>query len=183
MIKKILPFVLLIGLVSWGIYDYVRSSDEGMKEQTEQQEEVGINQGNIAPNFTLETLEGGKTKLTDYRGKNIIVNFWATWCPPCRAEMPDMQSFYDKHHDEDFVILAVNLTSTESNRSNIQPFLEELGVTFPVLLDEENEVAEEYKVVGYPTSYFIDKAGTIRYKVVGPMNREFMQKQVKAMNK
>lgn len=185
MMKRLLPVLLLVGLISWGVYDYIASRDNGSEQKVKEEtdEEVGIEFGDQAPDFTLQSLEGESVKLSDYRGKQIILNFWATWCPPCRAEMPDMQTYYTEHKEADnFVILAVNLTSTESNRDNIQPFLDELGITFPILLDEESEVSNRYDVVGYPTSYFIDDEGTIQYKVVGPMNQDFMRKQVRQMN-
>lgn len=97
--------------------------------------------------------------------------------------MPDMQAYYREHREEDnMVILAVNLTATESNRGHIQAFIDELGLTFPIVLDEESEVANTYEVVGYPTSYFIDDQGIIQYKIVGPMSEDFMRKQVRQMN-
>lgn len=183
-LKKWVPILLLVGLISWSVYDNVTLNDRKESAPEEQREgKIGIKQGELAPDFTLHTLQGESVTLSDFRGKHVILNFWATWCPPCRAEMPDMQAYYDGHRENDnFVILAVNLTATESNRGNIQPFIDELGLTFPILLDEDSEVANTYEVVGYPTSYFIDDRGMIQYKVVGPMNRDFMRKQVRQMN-
>ena len=183
-LKKWVPILFLVGLISWGVYDYV-ASHAHLKPKTEEQNQkiVGIQLGERAPDFTLPSIQGDPVKLSDFRGKQIILNFWATWCPPCRAEMPDMQAYYREHREEDnMVILAVNLTATESNRGHIQAFIDELGLTFPIVLDEESEVANTYEVVGYPTSYFIDDQGIIQYKIVGPMSEDFMRKQVRQMN-
>jgi len=190
MVKKIVPVLFLIGLVAWGVYDYTQNSDhpsqptnpkENNQEQTGEKV-IGIDQGNLAPDFTLQTLQGESMTLSDYRGKNVIINFWATWCPPCRAEMPHMQRYYDEHKDDDFTILAVNMTTTESHQSDVQPFIDELAITFPVLLDVDNDVTDTYQVMAYPTSYFVDKNGVIQYKILGAMNEEMMEKQIALMS-
>lgn len=194
--KKILPILLLVGLVAWGVYDYITNSSGtsdnpteiesqddrlSVKEQTGD-EAVGLEVGNIAPDFTLQTLEGETVKLSDFRGKKVMINFWATWCPPCRAEMPHMQSFYEKQKDDDFAIVAVNMTGTENSRDDVQPFIDELGITFSILMDEDLTVTDTYEVIAYPTSYFVDKDGIIHYKVFGAVNEEFIEKQIAQMN-
>ncbi|MFP3360201.1 TlpA disulfide reductase family protein, partial [Planococcus sp. SIMBA_143] len=87
----------------------------------------------------MKTLDGKQVRLSDYRGERVLLNFWSTWCPPCRQEMPDMQQFFQ---DKDPVILAVNLTDTEVNQKTVREFIEEFGVTFPVLLDEKAKVSQ-----------------------------------------
>lgn len=182
MLKRFVPILLLIGLVAWGVYQSISGSGlDRFARSDPDNEAVGIDVGNLAPDFTLQTLSGESVSLSDFEGKHVIVNFWATWCPPCRAEMPDMEAYYEKHKENDFVILAVNLTATESNEKVVQSFVEELGLTFPIMLDEENDVAETYAVVGYPTSYFIAKNGVIHNKMIGAMNQEFLAKQVQQM--
>ncbi|MGP4081848.1 peroxiredoxin family protein [Pseudalkalibacillus sp. R45] len=202
MVKKILPIVFLAGLVAWGIYDHFQTNGSGAQENVSNENQntvssdsenkddkddakkvTGIKQGNIAPDFTLETMDGGSVKLSDFKGKNIIVNFWATWCPPCRAEMPEMQEYYEANKDNNFVILAVNMTKTEKSQMDVKQFVEEdFELTFPVVMDLKHEVTNTYEVTGYPTSYFIDKEGVIQYKVVGAMNQDVIKRQIAMMN-
>lgn len=161
--------------------------DAGPEEGTEGHESafeqpVGIEQGELAPDFSLNVMTGEELKLSDLRGKKVILNFWATWCPPCRAEMPDMQRFYEQAAGEDVEILAVNLTESEKSREDIAAFLDEFGITFPIPLDEESEVAATYYAYAIPTTYFIDTTGTIQGKIIGPMNYDFMVKQVAQMD-
>lgn len=135
---------------------------------------VGLERGNIAPDFELETFaDGENVKLSDYRGTKVFLNFWATWCGPCRAEVPDMQKLHE--NKEDVVILAVNLTSSAKNElENIPGFMEEFGVTFEVLLDEANEVGTLYQIKPIPTSFLIDEEGVIQNMAYGALNYEMM---------
>ncbi|GAB3800328.1 redoxin domain-containing protein [Virgibacillus kimchii] len=133
--------------------------------------EVGLETGNMAPDFQLNTLHGDKAKLSDYRGSRVMINFWATWCPPCRAEMPDMERFYQ---DTDVEILAVNLTETEPHTDQVQQFVDEYELTFPILLDEIIEVATIYAIQPIPTSFMIDSEGIIQFKTFGPLNYDQM---------
>lgn len=195
MLKKLLPLAFLAALIGWGIYDYIQSNDRASQpqgdekqaaEQTDRNDtgekiKTGIENGDQAPDFTLKTLDGESMKLSDFRGKKVIVNFWATWCPPCREEMPELQSYYKKHQDEDITVLGVDLTSTEQNKSDVAPFVEKVGTTFPIVLDEKGDVAATYEVTGYPTSYFIDEQGVIQYKLVGAMNTDVIRKAVGKM--
>ncbi|MNO22599.1 Thiol-disulfide oxidoreductase ResA [compost metagenome] len=186
--KNIIVIVILIGLVAWGINDTIKQKDErqaslaGSEQVIEGMDmsslTIGINQGNIAPDFELNTPDGESLKLSDFRGQKVIVNMWATWCPPCRVEMPDMQKFYEKYKDDNATIIAVNMTSSEKSLDSIPNFLDEFGITFPVALDEQNKVGEIYQVYALPTSLIIDSQGIIQQKVTGPMNYEMMEKFV-----
>lgn len=186
--KNIIVIVILLGLVSWGIYDTMKKNDavKASLASSEQAIEgldmssltIGINKGNIAPEFDLKTLDEESVKLSDFRGKKLIVNMWATWCPPCRAEMPDMQKFYDKYKDEDVAILAVNMTTSEKSVDDISKFLNEFEITFSVVLDEQNKIAMTYQTFALPASYIIDSKGIIQQKVTGPMNYEMMEKMI-----
>jgi peroxiredoxin len=186
--KNIIVIVILIGLVAWGINDTMKKKDERQASlaSSEQAIEgmdmssitVGINQGDIAPDFELNTPDGESLKLSDFRGQKVIVNMWATWCPPCRVEMPDMQKIYEKYKDENATIIAVNMTSSEKSLDSIPNFLDEFGITFPVVLDEHNKVGEIYQVYALPTSLIIDSKGIIQQKISGPMNYEMMEKFV-----
>jgi len=186
--KNIIVVVILLGLVAWGINDTIKKNDDrqaslaGSEQAIEgidmSSQTIGINQGDIAPDFELNTLDGDSFKLSDFRGQKVIVNMWATWCPPCRAEMPDMQKFYEKHKDENTTVIAINMTTSEKSVDSIPKFLNEFGITFPVLLDEQNKVGDIYQVYALPTSFIIDSKGVIQQKVTGPMNHEMMEKMV-----
>jgi peroxiredoxin len=143
----------------------------------------GLAKGDSAPDFELTTLEGEKVKLSDYKGQKVILNFWATWCPPCKAEMPHMQKYYEKNADKENVeILAVNLTSMDEGKDAVQAFVDGYELTFPIPLDEDGEIGEEYRAFTIPTTYMIDTEGEIRHKIVGPMNEEMMDEMVEGMD-
>lgn len=181
--------VILILLV---LVDITVLKDKGVVENAGQEEKpkkieelevlpVGIGIENIAPSFTLKDLDGNEVSLEDYKGKKILLNFWASWCPPCRAEMPDMQSFYQKYKDKGYTVIAVNMAGTEKNSQDAPAFIEKHKLTFPVLLDEKGSIGALYNVISLPTSYFIDSDGVIRNKVTGPMSEEQMVKEMKTL--
>lgn len=135
----------------------------------------GIGQGDRAPNFTLTTLDGKEVSLSDYQGKKVVLNFWATWCPPCKAEMPHMQNYYeDMAEQENVEILAVNLTSSDVGLDKVELFKEDYGLSFPIPLDEEGNVGKTYQAITIPTTYMIDTTGTIQNKIVGPMDEQML---------
>src|SRR5699024_12007909 len=124
----------------------IKSDDTATGEDTEESEEEvaeGLEVGNLAPDFELETLDGETVKLSDFRGERVMVNFWATWCPPCRAEIPDMQKFYEK---TDIQILAINLTDTESDQEKVPTFVNNYGMMLKVMLDEVSDVVIRYQI-------------------------------------
>lgn len=177
--KQWITIIVILGMVGWAVFSFMSNSNKTADSDTaEAEEEFGINQGDLAPDFNLTTLDGKTVKLSDYRGKPVMLNFWATWCPPCRSEMPDMEKF---HQDTDIVILAVNLTSQESNLQSVHDFIDELGLTFTIPLDETNEVATNYQIQPIPTTFMIDKTGKIHHKQFGPMNYDFMVQQFNEM--
>lgn len=124
--------------------------------------------GQPAPDFTFPDLHGKEVSLSDYRGKVVLVNIWATWCGPCRDEMPSMQRLYERLKGKDFEILAVSIDSTGSKA--VAPFMEELNLTFPALLDPEGKIRTLYGITGVPESYVVDKKGILVEKVIGPLD-------------
>lgn len=143
----------------------------------------GLAKGESAPDFELTTLEGETVRLSDYKGKKIILNLWATWCPPCRAEMPDMQKYYDEQaQDENVEILAVNLTTEDKGMDKINAFVEEFQLTFPIPMDHEGKVGDVYQAATIPTTYMIDTEGRVQNKIVGPMNEEMMEDFIENMD-
>lgn len=118
-----------------------------------------------APDFVLENLRGGNTSLKDYKGKVVLFNFWATWCMPCRAEMPGMETLWQKYKEQGFVVVAVS--NDEGSKKRVETFSKLLDLSFPILLDPEGEVNDQYKVSNMPTSFLIDRNGKIISRIVG----------------
>lgn len=180
--KKSLIIIILIGMIGWTLFDTIdwnsdTETSAGNKETSDEynapiaEEDIGLDEGDYAPDFSLETLEGDVVSLSDYRGQQVMINFWATWCPPCRAEMPDMQEVYESH---DIEILAINLTETETSISQVETFTEDFGLTFPILLDHEIEVADLYEIQPIPSSYLIDSEGRVQSIALGALNKDMI---------
>ena len=146
-------------------------ANEGEENAPFTEEIVGLEIGNLAPDFQLTTLDGDEVSLSDFRGKRVLINFWATWCPPCRAEMPDIEEFYLNH---DVVVLAVNLTDEEPSTQQVQDFVDEFYLSFPILLDETLSVATTYEIHPIPTSFLVDSNGVIQNKAFGALTYEQM---------
>jgi peroxiredoxin len=128
----------------------------------------GTRVGFLAPPFTLERLGGGASALSEFHGKVVLLNFWATWCGPCRAEMPSLEALSHRFPSQDFVVVGI---STDYEGSQIvQPFMESFGLTFPLLLDPEMQVNDRYEIRSLPTSIVLDRRGVIRHKFFGAMD-------------
>jgi peroxiredoxin len=125
-------------------------------------------EGNEAPDFTLPLLNGGEVKLSDYRGKVLLINIWATWCNPCREEMPSIQRLYQSTRGRPFDILAISIDTRGS--TDVAPFVKSLGLTFPILLDADKDVNDLYQTTGVPESFIIDKEGVLRERIIGPLD-------------
>jgi len=125
--------------------------------------------------FTLEDLKGNAVKLSSLKGKKIFLNFWATWCPPCKAEMPDIEKLYQETKDSGLVILAVNVGE---NKKTVQDFMDANNYSFTALLDVKGEVSRLYQVTGIPTSYFIDTEGFLGDGTTGAISLEAMKEYV-----
>ncbi len=123
-------------------------------------------QGAPAPDFALFNLEGEKVRLSDLRGRIILLNFWATWCAPCRIEMPLLQERFERFTEDGLIVLAVDF---DEPRPVVEDFGNELGLTFPILLDPGGEVQGLYRVRGYPSSFFVDRDGLVRIVHIGVM--------------
>lgn len=145
--------------------------------------QTGLRKGDTPPDFTLTTMDGKEVTLSDYKGKKVILNFWASWCPPCKAEMPHMQKYYDKKAEEqNFEILAVNLTSEEKSNRLVEKFLQSYGITFPVPLDEKGNIALKYQVITIPSTFILNTDGQIEHSIIGPMNEDLLETYVEGIN-
>jgi peroxiredoxin len=119
----------------------------------------------IAPDFSLTDLSGNPHKLSDYRGKVVIINFWASWCPECILEMPSLNTFYEKNRKNDLVVLGI---TSDRKKEPVNEVLKKTPVTYPVLLDTTGGVfIKQYTVIGLPTTYVIDRSGFIAEKIIG----------------
>jgi peroxiredoxin len=138
-------------------------------------------EGFLAPDFTLESLSGDKVTLSDMRGKAIVLNLWASWCPPCRAEMPAIQRVYQENHERGLEVLAVNMTAQDSLAA-VETFVHEFNLTFPILLDTGGDVGITYLMRAFPTTFFIDRDGVIQRVIVGgPMSEVTLQSTVEQL--
>jgi peroxiredoxin len=120
--------------------------------------------GAPAPDFTLSDVAGNPITLSALKGKVVLINFWATWCGPCRLEMPAIEQRYQKFKDQDFTVLAIDL---DEPAENVRSFVEELNLTFPVLLDPGGKTFDLYRVRGYPTTFIVDRDGIIKQLSIG----------------
>jgi peroxiredoxin len=139
---------------------------------------VGIQKGDVAPDFSLSMLDGGAQNLRDFRGQVVVLNFWASWCSPCRAETPDLQVTYTELRDKGLVVLGVNQGEPHER---VRDFVEEFGLSYPILLDEGQTVAQKYGVRAFPTSFVIGGDGVIREVVVGALTRSAIHRQVEGL--
>jgi peroxiredoxin len=158
-------FIVVVLLVLVGISIYMgftaspRAPFEGVKP---------VDLGDTAPDFLLEDTKGNLVALADLRGKVVLVNFWATWCPPCRAEMPSMEKLFAEMSGEDFIMLAINVE--ENGRSSVPAFLDKTPHSFPILYDDQGIVQKLYGVYKFPESFVIRKDGIIDDKVIGAID-------------
>lgn len=154
---RYLVLIVLLVLIGGGVYIYTNLPST-----------TTVVAGDVAPNLTLEDTKGNKVTLSALRGKVVMVNFWATWCPPCIEEMPSMDRLNKFMAEEDFVMLAIN---TEKNGRTVVPeFLKKTPYDFPILYDDQGTVQQQYGVYKFPESFIVGKDGTVVEKIVGPLD-------------
>lgn len=138
-----------------------------------------VETGRAAPDFLLETPGGGDLRLSDLQGHPVLVNFWTTWCGPCRAEMPEFVASYERYRDDGLVIVGVNLQETDGQ---VTEFAGEFGIDFPLVMDRDGELTDVWRlggpVQGIPTTYFIDTTGVIRASFFGPMQDNDLEERL-----
>jgi peroxiredoxin len=151
------------------IFSTLSFSSEGSREELFSK--IGIQPvkgDSTAPNFSLEDLKGKKFDSKNLKGKVVFLNFWATWCGPCKEEMPSMEALWQQFKGKDFVFLGISVDY--EGRKPVKEFIERRRYTFPVLLDPKCEILDLYKVKGIPTTFIIDKKGRMIGRAVGPRN-------------
>ena len=163
--------VLLIGFVA---INYFVKNDVQYGVTSEG---TGLDSNEVPPQFLLKTIEGNELSLEEYKGKKVILNFWATWCKPCREEMPAFEAF--KQQRDDVVVIAVNMTYKDSSVEKVNEFLTTNDLTFPVVLDEKGDVSKAYNVINIPSTYFLDEEGKIIQRVEGAVKIDQLTQYVK----
>jgi peroxiredoxin len=131
--------------------------------------------GDAAPDFSLPTLTGEKVTLGAFKGKAVLLNFWASWCTPCREELPELQKMYQKYHKQGFEVIGINI---DKKQANAEKFVQRFALSFPVVLDPDSSTISKYEGRAMPTSYLIDRQGMIRQVFFG-----FNQKKLPDMEK
>ncbi|MGM9926362.1 MAG: peroxiredoxin family protein [Bacillus sp. (in: firmicutes)] len=168
MIKKIIAGIVLVSLIVVAMVQAMEKKDESTTKLP------GLEESAKAPNFTLQTLKGETVSLEDYKGKKVVLNLWATWCGPCRKEMPDMQKFYEQNPNGNYEILAINLDPV----NDVQGFVDELSLTFPIVLDSKGDMQKAYEVLSIPYTYFIDEDGIIYDRHPGLMSYSDLEEKI-----
>ena len=161
--------LVIVGLVVAG-FSSTRGVEKTSGEQVESQPisnlETAPEKGALAPDFALKNLDGEVVRLSDLRGQPVLVNLWATWCGPCRLEMPAFEERFQLHEEDGFVVLAVDF---DEPAEDVAAFRDELGLTFELLLDPGAEVQQLYRNRTYPSSFFVDREGVIQVQHIGVM--------------
>jgi len=173
LLQRRVLYLIFLGLGLLWIYLSAEKSSASPTETV-----AAPQKGFLAPDFELNTTSGETIKLSELRGQAVLVNLWATWCPPCREEMQSIEKVHNEYKDQGFVVLAVNMTY-QDNPQKIAPFLNERGLTFPVLLDETGNMADDYQLRSLPSSFFIGRDGVINEVVIGgPMAEALLRTRV-----
>lgn len=166
LLGKAIIVIVLISAVIFAIYQSTIKESEIKKASVNYQ----------SPNFKLEALNGNELELKDLRGKAVLINFWATWCEPCKKEMPDIQEAYNQYKDENFEVIAI---SSQESKITVNDFIQSYHLSFPVFIDKSGEVSNTYSVRFLPTSFFIDANGTIKRIYEGQMSRNQLDQWIK----
>ncbi|UJF31177.1 redoxin domain-containing protein [Paenibacillus hexagrammi] len=135
-------------------------------------------EGDKAVDFSLVGLDGKTHQLSDYKGKPVLVNFWGTFCPPCKEEMPSLQKMYEKWSQKGVVFLEVNV---DKNKVTVQGFMDQYSLNLPVLLDAKEEVRKKYGVMDYPTTFFVDSEGRVAVKRIGQMDEAYIDQTLSSL--
>jgi len=172
--KKTLPIILLgLGLILIAASGYYIIRDASLQNDLST---VPVQASFPAPELTLTDLEGVTHSLADYRGQVLLVNLWATWCPPCKAEMPTLQAYHNKYSDDGFLVIAIN---DGDPTPDVVQFVKDYNLTFPIWLDPTYIATEDaFKTLNLPSSFVIDRNGIVRWQWIGEINRKMLEQFV-----
>lgn len=191
----IISILIITALIVIMVKDNIKNESEsaqfeeypsGLVEDQNEINEKGhlLSKNDVAPDFELKNLSGELMRLSDYKGKKVLLNFWASWCPPCKQEMPYLQKYYEKSKDKSNVeILTVNMIGYERGGiETVEKFVESYDLTFPVLLDESETVMNLYSVQAFPTTYIINEKGIITDVVIRPLDDNMIEELIENAN-
>ncbi len=192
--KKIVGLGVVVTLIVIMLGSYIKNQIEASEAISEQavsyemnlDQKTGLGKGQIAPDFTVQTLTGETFTLSELKGKKVVLNFWASWCPPCKKEMPHLQKYYEEDAEEDnAIIVGVNITHAERSMdpiNTVQQFVDSFDLTFPIPLIEEEGVDKLYQIITIPSTFMIDTEGRIQHQIIGPLDQEALREYVKSLN-
>jgi peroxiredoxin len=163
------------GFLALGISFFMTQRDSASYASTSEFSTVPAEVDFPAPELTLTTLAGDEASLSDYRGSVVLVNLWATWCPPCTEEMPTLKAFYEKYHSQGFELIAIDQGET---LEAVVPFVKEFALPFPVWLDTGSQAGIVFKTMNLPSSYVIDRTGQVRLMWIGGISKRNLEKYV-----
>lgn len=170
-----------VGIIIAGLVWFFDSPGSGLSESvnlTASASGPAPRVGEPAPDFEVQGLDGESIRLSDFRGRPVWINFWATWCPPCRAETPDIQEVYEERQSEGLVIIALSIGE---DADTVRGYVERTGTTFTMGLDRDTAVSANYRIVGIPTHFFVDRNGVLQDYRIGSMSKKTMDKKVDAI--
>ena len=166
---------IFIALLSAGLAIIAPGTNSGMSVQSDEVVESGsVSVNSLSPIFSLPDISGITVRLDEYLGKVVVLNYWATWCAPCKEEMPILDQ-YGLEHPDSVVILGIAVGDSEES---VRSYIDEMNISYPILIDKTGVVGSVYHVVGYPTTYFVDAKGIIRGKYIGLMTPRILQQNL-----
>jgi len=173
--KKFMGLTMIVfGLLALGLMFFLMTGETSTAAPAPQEfSTLPVEVNYPAPDLNLQDLTGAPVSLRGLRGRVVLVNLWATWCPPCKAEMPTLQAFYEKYQDKGFTLVAIN---QEETREVVAPFVQTYGLTFPVWLDLEYLAEKKFNTMNLPSSYVIDRNGIVRLMWVGAISKTNLEK-------
>ena len=171
--RHLLAIALVVAIGALFAYRELGGDDEPTTIIEASEAALQVKIGEPVPDFRLDTPEGGTLQLSDFRGQAVVLNFWATWCAPCRAEMPELQAIHNAHTDTG-ALTVIGIDEMESAEA-VLAFADELQLTFPMALDRNAEVADTYGLIGLPGTFFIDADGVLQARVLGQLHGELLE--------
>jgi len=171
--RHLAAIALVVAIGSLFAWRELRADDAPSSIIQASEAALDVEVGEPVPDFRLDTPDGGALQLSDYLGQAVVLNFWATWCGPCRAEMPELQGIHDQYGASG-LLTVIGVDEMESEDS-VRSFVDELDLTFPMALDRRGEVAETFGLIGLPGTFFIDADGILRARVLGQLHGELLE--------
>lgn len=177
-LRNVVATVLVGALIAGAVYFFAKPGAANSQSFTPSASAQGAEPkiGKPAPDFVLTMTDGSKQQLSSFIGKPVWINFWASWCPPCRAENPDIQDVYDEHHDSDGLVLLAPALGEATD--SVTSYQKRADLHYPVGVDSDTQIAANYRVLGIPTHIFVDRDGIIRDMRIGAMSKKTMEKMI-----